>query len=256
LAKTTPHLSILIPTLDEASWITHSVRSARASLQAAEIDGEIVVCDGGSRDNTVAQARRWADRVLDGPPGRAAQLNAAASVATGEVLVMLHADALLDPDAIRGVVDAIESGADGGWFQIEILPELQRLGAVYALRLMAWGINHRTRLFRTATADQCIFCRRMVFDSIGGLPDVVLMEGNLFARSMRTQAKRTQAKRDQAKRDQATIEILGPHLRISGRRWEKNGVFRTMFLMYGIRAGHRAGISTEVLDKVWRQLSE
>jgi rSAM/selenodomain-associated transferase 2 len=245
LPTPTPHLSILIPTLDEASWVTHSVRSARASLRAAGITGEILVCDGGSRDTTVAQARRHADRVLECSPGRSSQINAGAKVARGEVLVMLHADALLSPGAIEGIVEAIGSGADGGWFQIAILPELRQSGARtcdrQALDWMAWGINLRTRLFRTATADQCIFCRRDVFDSLGGLPDVALMEGNLFARMMR---------------DQVRIAILGPDLRVSGRRWEKNGVFRTMLLMYGIRAAHRVGVSTEVLAKVWRRLSE
>jgi rSAM/selenodomain-associated transferase 2 len=246
LPTSTPFITILIPTLDEAAWITHSVRSARASLRAAGVDGEILVCDGGSQDTTVAQARRHADRVLEcrvleWQAGRPAQLNAGAQVARGEVLVMLHADSLLHPGAIRGIVDAVESGADGGWFQIAILPELQHFASTHALDLMAWGINLRTRLFRTATADQCIFCRRETFESVGGIPDVAVMEGNLFARSMR---------------DQVRVAILGADLRISGRRWEKNGVFRTMLLMYGIRAAHRVGMSTEVLARVWRRLSD
>lgn len=230
-------LSVLIPALDEATWIAHSVRCARASLRAAGVDGEVIVCDGGSQDATVVEASRFADRVVECAPGRPAQLNAGARVAVGDVLVMLHADSLLTPRAVEAMVAAVERGAVGGWFQIDIIPDLQVGHRHLHLGWMAWGINLRTRLFRTATGDQCIFCRRDAFEAIGGVPDVPLMEGNLCARSLR---------------GHGSIEILAPELRISGRRWEKNGVLRTMVFMYGIRAAHRAGVSEDVLARVWR----
>lgn len=234
-------LSILIPALDEQAWIAHAVRTARASLRSSGVDGEVIVCDGGSQDATVDEARRFADRVLVCPPGRSAQFNAGAARARGDVLVMLHADALLTPRAVDAMVAAIDAGAAGGWFQIEILPDLQTGHSHLHLGWMAWGINLRTRLFRTATGDQCIFCRRDAFDAIGGMPDVALMEGNLCARSLR---------------GHGSVEILGPELRISGRRWEKNGVLRTMLFMYGIRAAHRVGVSEDVLARAWRRWSK
>lgn len=237
-----PHtVSILIPTLDEQAWIAHAARSARASLHSAGVDGEVIVCDGGSQDATVAEARRFADQVIVCRAGRPNQLNEGVRVARGDILVMMHADSLLTPRAVEAMVGAITRGAVGGWFQIEILPDLQIGHRHLHLGWMAWGINLRTRLFRTATADQCIFCRRDVFEAIGGIPDVALMEGNLCARSLR---------------DHGPVEVLGPELRISGRRWEKNGVLRTMFFMYGIRAAHRAGVSEDVLAWAWRVWSK
>lgn len=232
-------LSVLICTLDEEGWIGHCLRAARASFHAAGLDAELIVCDGGSRDDTVAIARRLADRVVQTAPGRSRQFNAGAGAATGDVLVMLHADALLTPGAVEAIGRAIDRGACGGWFQIDIVPELQTVAASRGLGWMAWGINLRTRLFRTATADQCIFCRRDAFEALGGLPDVSLLEGNLFARRLRGHGK---------------VAILTPELRISGRRWERNGLLRTMFVMYGIRAAHRAGVPEEVLARVWETM--
>ncbi len=232
--------SILIPTLDEEAWIVHAVRAARASLAAAGVDGEVIVSDGGSGDATVARARRYADRVVHADRGRAHQLNAAASVGRGDILVMVHADALLTPPCIESMSRAIDRGAGGGWFQIDILAEVQTTAASRGLGWMAWGINLRTRWFHTATGDQCVFCTREAFAKLGGLPDVALMEANLFARALRGYGK---------------VEILPAELRISGRRWEQNGLLRTMFLMYGIRAAHRAGVSEDVLARVWEWAS-
>ena len=234
-------LSILIPTLDEQAWIGHSVRCARASLRAAGLSGEVIVSDAGSTDATVERARRAGAKILVCErAARSAQINAAAAGATGDILVMLHADSLISPQGLFDMVASVDAGAVGGWFQIEILAEHGSFAGRHLLGWMARGINLRTRIFRTATADQCIFCRREVFERLGGLPDIALMEGNLFARTLR---------------GQGDVAILGPELRISGRRWEQNGLLRTMLLMYGIRAAHRVGMSPERLAAIWTRFS-
>src|SRR5580692_8825890 len=93
-----PKLSIIIPVLDEAAGIAEAL-AALAPLR--ERGAEVIVVDGGSRDSTVEQARSLADLVLTAPRGRGSQMNAGAAAANGHVLLFLHADTRLPPDADR-----------------------------------------------------------------------------------------------------------------------------------------------------------
>jgi glycosyltransferase involved in cell wall biosynthesis len=242
LAPSKPDVSVLIPTLDEAPWIRHTITAARASAAAAGVGVEIIVCDGGSRDDTVDEARRaGADAVVVAErASRAHQINRGLERARAETLGFLHADTLLRPEAFVEMLDARARGYSGGWFQLEILPELGASVSSNFLATMAWGINLRTRLFRTATADQFIFAGRDVLDVLGGLPEIPLFEGNRFARLMR---------------DIGDVVVLGPQVRISGRRWERNGLLRMLFLMYALRAAERAGAPTQTLYELWCRLS-
>lgn len=235
-------ISILIPTLNEEDWIAHSVRAVRASLRSSGVAGEIIVADGDSSDATVERAdTAGADRiVISDRRHRARQLNLAAREASGDMLVFLHADTLVRPEWAADIHSAASDGAVGGWFQIEIIPELQTFQGNHGLDPMAFGINWRTRLFRTATADQSIFVRRDVFESLGGIPEIPLMDGKALAERLR---------------DAGPIVIGGKHVRISGRRWERGGLLRTMCLMFLLRGGFQLGVDPEFLHTAWRTLT-
>ena len=237
-----PDISILIPTLEEQHWVAHCVRTARASAASAGVVAEIIVCDGSSTDDTVAEARRaGADQVIRAHrTGRSRQLNEGWRLSLSDTVAFLHADSLITPEAIADIISARADGYDGGWFEIEIRPEGSSLAGSNLLDIMAWGINLRTRLFRTATADQCIFASRTVLEVLGGLPEIPLFEGNRFAREMR---------------DIGPIAVLGPNLRISGRRWEQNGLLYMLLLMYALRLAERFGTPTTQLYRVWSRIS-
>lgn len=242
LAPSPPELSILIPTLDEAEWIRHTLSAARASAKSEGMSVELIVCDGGSRDDTVAIARdSGADAVVETRrAGRAHQLNHGIRVARADTIGFLHSDTLLTPEALTEMRAAVARGCSGGWYQIEIMPEGGRPSSANLLSVMAWGINLRTRWFRTATADQFIFARREVLEVLDGLPEVPLFEGNRFARMMRSIGD---------------VAILGPHIRISGRRWERNGLLRMLVLMYALRWAERSGTPTHTLHAIWSGVS-
>ena len=238
----TPFLTILIPTLDEEEWVGHCIRSVRASLAACGICGEVIVCDGGSSDGTPAEARRaGANRVVRcARPGRAGQLNRGAEEASGAALAIVHADSLVCPEWPAEIADAYAAGDLGGWSQVEILPERPTAAGANALGWIAAGINARTRLFTTATGDQAIWVRRDVFDRIGGVPDVPIMEGHRLARRLR---------------QAGSAHIGGPFVRISGRRWQRGGILRVMLVMYLIRAGSMAGLPPTLLRHAWDRLA-
>src|ERR1043166_4354846 len=115
LASRVTSLSVVVPALDEEIALPHTLAAARR-----EGVTELIVVDGGSRDDTVGVARGLADRVLVAPRGRAGQMNAGADVARGEALLFLHADTLLPAGYPERVAGALASGAVGGRFDLTL----------------------------------------------------------------------------------------------------------------------------------------
>ena len=87
-------LSVIIPTLDAEASLTATLA---ALAEARALLREIIVADGGSRDQTVAIAEAAGARVVVAPRGRGAQLAAGAAVAEGDWLCFLHADTRPEP---------------------------------------------------------------------------------------------------------------------------------------------------------------
>lgn len=83
-------ISVIVPVLNEAATIAGTLEH----VLALEGEYEIIVVDGGSTDETVAIASRYA-RVLSSQRGRACQMNLGATEARGDVLLFLHADTVL-----------------------------------------------------------------------------------------------------------------------------------------------------------------
>lgn len=215
-------LSIVIPALDEASGIADTL-AALAPLVAR--GAEVVVVDGGSRDDTVALARAQGARVLAAARGRARQMNAGAAAAGGDALLFLHADTRLPPGADTRVLGALER-RPWGRFDVRIDGEARTLALVAAL------MNLRSRLTGIATGDQAMFVRREAFVAVGGFPDQPLMEDIELSRRLR------RIGRPACLRDRAIT---------SGRRWMTRGVWRTILLMWRLRLAYWLGANPERL---------
>ena len=168
-------VSAIVPTLNEEAHLGETLRHARqAGAQ------EIIVVDGGSTDATRAVAREFADLVLSAPRGRAAQMNAGASRASGEILLFLHADTLLPAGGVDAVTNACRQAAVvGGRFDVDLTPSTP------VLRLTATLINWRSRISRIATGDQAIFVQRDIFERLGGYANIPLMEDIELSRRLK-----------------------------------------------------------------------
>ncbi|HUW36604.1 MAG TPA: TIGR04283 family arsenosugar biosynthesis glycosyltransferase [Rhodocyclaceae bacterium] len=204
-------LSIVVPAWNEASGIAECL-AALAPLRAA--GAEIIVVDGASTDGTAVLARPLADRVLDAGRGRASQMNAGARVARGGVLLFVHADCRLPEDAGELIVQAMASGRHWGRFDVAIE------GRSAWLPVIAWMMNRRSRLTGIATGDQAIFVSRNAFDAVGGFPDIALMEDIALSRRLLKIGRPA---------------CLSARLATSGRRWQRQGVWRTIWLMWRLR---------------------
>ncbi|MGE0751303.1 MAG: TIGR04283 family arsenosugar biosynthesis glycosyltransferase [Variibacter sp.] len=204
-------ISIIVPTLNERETIVGALTPLQR-LRGKSI--EIVVIDGRSADDTIELARPLADRVEISRRGRAAQMNTGALLARGDVLLFLHADTRLPPDFITLIQRALDGGRAWGRFNVRI--DSRRL----LLRIVARMMNARSRLSGIATGDQAIFVRRGDCERIGGFPDIPLMEDIALSKSL--------------KRLSWPAVIPVPVL-TSARRWERDGIVKTIILMWSLR---------------------
>jgi rSAM/selenodomain-associated transferase 2 len=221
-------LSIVVPVLDEAAGIAATLQ-ALAPLRAR--GHELIVVDGGSRDATAALAAPLASRVLQAPRGRARQMNAGAAVASGDVLLFLHADTFLPADADAVVLLALDGSRCWGRFDVRISGRSAWFGPIAAL------MNLRSRLTGIATGDQAIFVTRAQFQALGGFADQPLMEDIELSRRLRALVPPA---------------CLRERVLTSGRRWEAYGVWRTILLMWRLRWRYWRGESPESLAKAYR----
>ena len=224
-----PLLSIVIPVLNE------SARMAPALLALAPLrrDGhELIVCDGGSTDGTLARCAGLADVVLQSPAGRARQMNAGAARARGEVLLFLHVDTTLPADAPAAIARALAEGAAWGRFDVRIE------GRSALLPVVAAFMNRRSRWTGIATGDQAIFVRRALFHDIGGFPDQPLMEDIELSRRLRLRGH--------------PPACLTQRVGTSGRRWDERGAWRTIWLMWRLRWQYWRGTPAELLARQYR----
>jgi len=234
LIKNTPaklSLSIIIPARNEAG----NIARALGPLQAMRRRGrEVIVVDGGSCDDTIRCAEPLADRVLVTEPGRARQMNAGAAVARGETLWFVHADTIAPEDADYVLLDAIACGCAWGRFAVHLSGEERHP----LLSLVARMMNLRSCLTGIATGDQGIFIGRRVFEAVDGFPEMPLMEDIEISRRLKAVAARP--------------ACLAAPITTSSRRWEENGIVRTILLMWGLRIAFFLGADPAWLARCYR----
>lgn len=221
-------MSVIIPAFNEVGVIEACLRRL-APLRQRGV--EIIVVDGGSRDETPVIAQKLSDRIVRSAKGRALQMNAGADVASGDVLLFLHADSTLPPDADRLIVDGLGSGArHWGRFDVRLS------GRHPMLRAVEYLMNLRSRLTGVATGDQGIFVTRPAFAAAGGFPRIALMEDVALSTTL--------------KRIDRPL-CLRARIESSSRRWERDGILRTIFLMWSLRLRYFLGADPAGLASIY-----
>lgn len=218
----------MIPTLNEARYLPGLL----SDLAALTISPEVIVVDGGSRDDTLSVATRGGARTLSAPRGRASQMNAGAAASHGHWLCFLHADVRMPEGARVALEDVLRTkrAAVAVWrFAIE--------GAGMWFRLVELGARVRERLGGLSYGDQGLLLPRAAFEAVGGFPEIPIME------------------------DVAILRALGRHcpivrlptpLRVSPRRWHREGRYRTWLRNVALISAFSAGVSPERLSRWYR----
>jgi len=219
---------IVVPVLNESAMLIQ--KSGELDVLCA-MGAQVLIVDGGSTDRTVEIARDAGFDVLETERGRARQMNAGARASMSDVLVFLHVDTKLSPRAFNQIGNHLSQQNGWGRFDVRIL------GASPWLRLVAWMMNVRSRVTGIATGDQALFMTRTLFEAVGGFPEQPLMEDIEMSKRL--------------KRICAPV-CLHDQVETSGRRWEQNGVWKTIFLMWRLRFAYWRGVPSRALARLYR----
>ena len=221
-------ISIIIPAVDEGDIIGDTLTAATGVVGV-----EVIVVDGGSRDNTREIAAARGARVIASELGRAVQMNKGAAVARGEILLFLHGDCLLP----KGFVDQIHNTlatphTAAGAFRLAI--EAPGLSLRVLEKLVYW----RSQFLQMVYGDQALFMTAQIFHALGGFPELPLMEDFEFARRLRRRGR---------------IAILNQVVTTSARRWQRLGLLRTTTINQLIVAAYLLGVDPKRLAHWYRK---
>ncbi len=226
-----PMISIIIPVLNEGAGINEAVSRLRA-LDSGRCS-EIIVVDGDPAGSTVKAITDAGVRSLAAEKGRASQMNRGAALAGGSVLLFLHADTVLPPDAFPLILDAMGDGrVVAGAFDLGINTDRR------IFRITEKYVFFRSRLTQVPFGDQALFIRKNYFDRIGGYRDIPLMEDVELMKRIRQRGDR--------------IRIIPVKVRTSPRRYEREGILYGMFRNWLLQILYALGVSPERLAKWYR----
>jgi len=219
-------LSIIIPTLNEQAAIVATLQKLQPLRQTGH---EVIIVDGGSTDQTCRLADPLVDRVLRSECGRARQMNLGAQMAQHDILLFLHADTYLPAQADTLIINGLEKRRWGRF-------DVRLSGQAWLLRVVERLINWRSRLTGIATGDQALFIQRQLYTQVQGFPDIPLMEDITLSHRL--------------KRLSRPYCITTPVI-TSSRRWEQQGIMRTILLMWSLRLAYAFGVSPHTLKKYY-----
>ncbi len=220
-----PRLSIIVPVLNEADCLDQNLAKLFA-LPRVNSHCEVIVSDGGSTDRSLEIAQSYPCRIVHCNAGRATQMNTAWRQANGRFLLFLHADSSLPVN----FYDAFETDAEWGFFRLR----LDNRALIY--RIIESAINLRTRWSRVAGGDQGLFFKRTFFDSINAYPPIPLMEDVAICKIARRYNRPA---------------IIASAITGSSRRWQQQGVIKTVLLMWLLRLAYWLGVNPERLQKIY-----
>lgn len=221
------NVSVIIPAWNEAERITAAIRAAHEGRPH-----EIIVADGGSRDDTVRIAQSHGATLVSSPPNRARQMNGGAAVARGGTLLFLHADTLLPANYRDAVLAALRRPeVVGGAFRFRIADPFPGRWLVESTT------NLRSRLWQMPYGDQALFVRRCAFEELGGFPELPIMEDYEFVRRLRRLGR---------------VALLNEAVLTSGRRWRRLGFLRTTLINKLVIVGYHCGVPPAKLAALYR----
>jgi len=224
--------SFIIPCLNEADNINACLSGIPNSPEI-----EIIVVDGGSKDATLNIIESYSRQIiiLTSASGRSNQMNLGARHAKGEIFIFLHADCLLPEDCFFHL-ERFKNQTVKLWGRFDVRLKSQHKIHRVIYQIIGKFINIRSAWSDVATGDQGIFVKREIFESVGGYPEILLMEDIALSKRLRILSR--------------SFQIKSP-ITTSARRWEENGIVKTILLMWIFRFIYMLGVNPNLLHKIY-----
>ncbi|MBQ9069083.1 MAG: TIGR04283 family arsenosugar biosynthesis glycosyltransferase [Eggerthellaceae bacterium] len=217
-------LSVIVPVYNEEESIP------RFLDRAVEWDcvSELLFVDGGSMDRTLEMLEGL--DVLHSAKGRGAQCRLGAEHATGDALVFVHGDSMVPAESMRAIWRALDAGVLWGSLTLRFTTNtLDR-------KIGSWAANARVRRSGIPFGDQTIFVQRTLYDQVGGMPDIPIMEDYELSRRLKAICWPKQ---------------LPEKVYTSPRRFESGGNVRIMFQMRHLRHLYRKGVDIDEIARIY-----
>ena len=217
-------LSVIVPVLNEEK----ALPAFLDSIAQWDFVSEVLFVDGGSSDSTRELLQGY--NVCEGAHGRGAQCRLGAQRSQGEGLVFVHVDSIVPRESMRAIRDALEAGISWGCLTLQFdAPSLK-------MKIGALGSNARVRLTGIPFGDQVMFMSRAVYESVGGMPDLPIMEDYELSRRLRAISWPKQ---------------LPQKVCTSSRRFTEGGTLKTMVQMRQLRHLYRSGFDADKLSQMY-----
>lgn len=224
-------ISVIIPVYNEEGVIGKTVRYLRSIT--TDQDVEIIVADGGSRDNSAIEAEKEGAIVIRSiHKGRAAQMNAGAQASNGTILYFLHADSIPPSTFCDDILQAVNTGSLTGCYRLRF--DMDH----WFLKANTWFTRFDIDAFRYG--DQSLFVKRELFEKIGGFCEHhILMEDNEIIKRLREHAR---------------FVVLPKEVITSARKYVANGVFKLQGTFYLLYLLYQLGYSQQRLLRLYRKI--
>ena len=112
--------------------------------------------------------------------------------------------------------------------------DIRLSGGIRLLRVVEALSNLRSRWTGIATGDQALFMHRRAFEAVGGFAQVPLMEDIIISRRLKRLSRPL---------------CLNERVTTSSRRWEENGIIRTILRMWVLRLAFALGVNPSLLAR-------
>ena len=153
-------LTVIIPNLNQEEALAPLLTQLRQE-NANDIVSDIIVSDGGSKDNSLIIAIDAGARIISGCCGRGHQLRRSVRLADTDWLLFLHVDSQLSPNWAKFVKRHINSRPQkAGCFSMKFRAK------GFQPRFMEWAVGLRSFYLRLPYGDQGLLISRKLYDEI------------------------------------------------------------------------------------------
>jgi rSAM/selenodomain-associated transferase 2 len=221
-------LSIIIPILNEK----HQLIKQMPLLSSLCDQGyELVIVDGGSTDGSLIEIEKLRCKCLHVKASRGFQLHTGAKHSTNSVLLFLHIDTCITLQHLDDIFRTLlSSNKHWGRFNVSFANKK------FIFSIIAWFMNKRSCLTGIATGDQAIFIKREAYFECGGFSDIPIMEDIEICKRLK----------------KSSLPLcLSNTVTTSSRKWEQQGVVKTILLMWRLRLLYFFGVSANRLAKLY-----